>query len=114
MDVSESDLLGLVVYKSLETHQAANDGAQVENDPEQRNVSSLGLLAGVGHHDDALGRPQTSSASAQKSTGKDNKPIVLSVVVAKKRCYVDAVSQTTKGQSSLDTKSVDNSAGEET
>jgi len=96
------------------TDQTANDGSKVKDHPEERNVTTFVAFAWVRHHDHTLGGPQATRATSQKGASENDKAIVLSVVVAQERGNVDAVADSTKGQSNLHAHSVDDAAGEET
>ena len=101
-------------YTPRDTDQTANDRSKVEDHPEQRDVTTFVAFSRVGHHDHTLGGPQATRATSQKGARENDKAIILSVVVAQERGNVDAVADSTKGQSNLHAHSVDDAAGEET
>ena len=61
--------------------QPTDDGAQVENHPEPRNVPALRLLGRIGHHNRPLRRPEHPRTDAQNGTRENDKPFVRIVVV---------------------------------
>ncbi|KAG9912412.1 MFS general substrate transporter, partial [Aureobasidium melanogenum] len=91
-----------VLTKGNLSRSTTYDSTKVEDHPEPRDVSALGVL---GRH--------TGTATKQ-STCKDVEACVLSVAVAKERSHVDAVTQTTKGQTESDADVVDDTTGKET
>lgn len=100
--------------KIQKTHQRANDGTRVEDDPEPRDVAALHVLSGVRHHDRTLSRPQQTSADTQESTSKDSELKALNVVVSQETRGVERVSNTAKGDGQAQTEHVGNGAREET
>lgn len=103
-----------IARKQDVTYQTANDSTHVEDHPEPRDVATLGSLRRVGHHDGSLGAPQQTSADTEQGTGKGGEAQVLRVVVGEIRGNIDRVADSTKGQSSADSKLVGEGAGEET
>lgn len=96
------------------TYQRADNGAQVEDDPEPRNIFTLILLGRVRHHNGSLGAPQKTSADTQESTSEDEETVVLGVVVAEEGSGVNTVTDATKRKSWTKTKTVGDGTGEET
>jgi hypothetical protein len=96
------------------THQRSNDTTQIENHPEPGNETTLGSFVWVGHHNGTLSSPQQSSTDTQEGTSEDQESSIFGVRVAEETASVDAVSQSSETQGSLDTKLIDKSAGEKT
>lgn len=107
------DRAGLLVDVLTERNERSDDGAEVEYDPEPRDVAALALLAGIAHHDGALGGPEQAGTDAEESTGEDDEALVLVVVVRQKAGGIDAVAQPAEREGELDTEHVRDGAREE-
>jgi hypothetical protein len=96
------------------SYQATNDSAHVEDSPEPGEVSSLGLFMRVGDHNGTLGGPQQTSTDTQKSAGEDVEATNISMLRGKQADGIDAIANTTQGESKSNTQPVDDGATEET
>src|SRR5690606_13479122 len=94
-------------------NERANNSAQIEDNPEPRNITTLLVLRGVAHHNGTLGGPQQTGTNTEESAGKDDEPIILVMVVRQEAGRIDAVPQPANGQGQSDAKHVRDGAGEE-
>ena len=93
--------------------ERANNGAQVENSPENCDILALGLLGRVGQHDGALSGPEQTSAGTQQGAREDQEPGVLGVVVAENRRDVEAVAEAAEAECQTQSDRVGDAASEE-
>ena len=96
-----------------ERDEGANDGAQVEDDPEPRNVAALAVLGRVRHHDGSLGSPEQTRADTEEGAGEDDEADILGVRVAQEGRGVNAVAQATDGEGRAETETVGKGSSEE-
>ena len=102
------------VWHGGTTYQTANASTDVENRPEPSKGATFGLLQRVGHHDGALSSPQQTSADTQEGARENVEAGDILVNRDEEGNGVEAVADTTKGQSDADTQTVDNGTSEET
>lgn len=89
---------GVGVHVVGQGDDCTDDGAEVEDDPEDHDSPALFLFSWVGHDDGALGSPEAGAAETEICAGKDDEAGVLVVVVAQKRACVDEVARSAKHQ----------------
>ena len=93
--------------------QPTDDGAQVENHPEPRNVPALRLLGWIGHHNRPLRRPKHPRTDAQNDARENDEALVRIVVVTQEAGDVKDVAQAAEAQGHFDTQTVGDGSGEE-
>jgi hypothetical protein len=107
------------------TYQTTDDGTQVENHPEPRNVAALGGFRWVRHHDGSLSAPQQTGAHTEQGTrecGEADGAVVrhaasigsgFQMVPGEVGSDIDGVANATERQRRADTELVGEGAGEE-
>ena len=65
-----------------ERNQGADEGAKLEDGPEDGKGLALVLLERVGHHDGALGGPEQRGGDPEDGSGKDEEPAGVLRLVA--------------------------------
>lgn len=95
-------------------YQASNDSSHIENSPEPGEVATLVLLERIGDHDCALSSPEESSTETKPSTSEDVETLDILVDGDQERDSIETITETTEGESILNTKAVDNGSTNET
>lgn len=95
------------------THQASDNSSHVKDGPEDSKEFAFGALLGIGDHDGALSRPEQTSTDSEKCAGEDVETTNMRMFGGEQTDGIDAVSDTAKGESNLDTQFIDNGATEE-
>lgn len=96
----------------LKTYQSTENGASIEDSPEQGDGSALIGLGRICHHDCSLCSPEQACAETNRAATKDNEGGVLVVIVTQKAASVNDVSQGAHRKRTLDTKTICHTAGE--
>ncbi|TKW55711.1 hypothetical protein CTA1_9858 [Colletotrichum tanaceti] len=104
---------GGLVDVLAEGDEGADDGAEVEDHPEPRDVAALLVLGRVGHHDGALAGPEQAGADAEEGAGEDDEALVLVVGVGEEGGGVDAVAEAAEAEGQAQAEAVGKGAGEE-
>lgn len=84
----------------------ADDGAHLEDGPEEGEGAALVLLLRVGHHDGPLGRPQERGGGAEDGAREDEEPAGAVGLVGPEAADVDGVTGGADGQGQFRAKHV--------
>jgi hypothetical protein len=96
------------------TYQTTNACTDVEDSPEPGEIATLLRLCRVRHHDSALGGPEKTGTHTEQSTGEDVETGDIFMDRHQQTNGVNAVANSTEGESEADTKTVNDGTGEET